>query len=57
MTPAELREHLKKPPVPGKMEAFLRSARGLMSEEEVDDLERRINEMNEWVEGEDEEPA
>ena len=34
MTPAELREHLKKPPVPGKMEEFLRSVRGLMSEEE-----------------------
>ena len=47
MSPAEAREHLKRPPDPGKKKAFLEAIVCCMSEEEADALERRINAMNE----------
>ena len=47
MSPAQAREYLKRPPDPGKKQAFLEAIIGCMSEEEADALERRINAMNE----------
>lgn len=54
LTPDELRAELANPRAAGNKEELMRSMFGAMSEEEVDKLERRINEMNERIEDGDE---